>query len=343
MENIILALVALGALGAIYQFLSEVRDRKKYPAPGKMFDIGGHKMHLQFMGEHHKKGPTIILEMGGGGNSLHWSLVQPEIAKFARVVTYDRAGYAWSEESPKSRTIDNISTELYNLLHTAQIPGPYILVGHSFGGMVVRLYEKKYSHEVLGVILVDSVHEDQVEIFPPSTDWILHTLKYDFAHVNIKTALFLGLVRLLNIFYRPNKFPKSTYAQILAHFYTGKFVRTALGEYTNFRQSQKQLRDTGGVMGDKPLIVVSAGKCTVSQEFWNSWNIFQKDLLIKSTNSSQIIVPHSGHKVNQKAPEIIIHAIKTMYDDIEKQDTQIRDRKKTSYSQKNLTGTITTI
>ena len=120
-------------------------------------DIGGYKLHLNCTGDN---GPVVVFDSGLGNNSLEWALVQSEIAKSNRACSYDRAGYTWSDESPLERTSQNIVEELRNLLKNAEIPGPYILVGHSFGGFNVLLYANKYPEEVAGVVLVDSSHED---------------------------------------------------------------------------------------------------------------------------------------------------------------------------------------
>ena len=308
MKTIILSLILLASAGAIYQFICE---KNRYLVPGKMIDMGGYHFHIQIAGEEHTHGPTVVLEMGGGGSSLHWSLVQPEIAKFARVISYDRGGYGWSDKSPKVRTSENIAQELHELLQRAGVTGPYVLVGHSFGGMAVRLYAKKYPKDIIGIVLVDSVHEDQPGIFPPSGNWILSSLQYPYSHLFIKVANFLGLLRIFKVLERPNKFSKETYNQIISNFYTSKFIETVLEEYEYFRQSQQQVKESGD-LGNIPLVILSAGKRRVPLEFWEAWHSFQKDLTTKSTNSQQIIVPNSGHKMNQEAPEIITQIVREM-------------------------------
>ncbi len=309
MKKIVLFLIFLSCLGAVYQFICE---QNRYPAPGKMVDMGGYKFHIKIAGEEHINGPTVVLEMGGGGSCLHWSLVQPEIAKFARVVSYDRGGYGWSDASPKIRTSENIAQELYEVLQRAGIKGPYILVGHSFGGMAVRLFAKKHPKDVTGIVLVDAVHENQPGIFPPSANWILKSLEYPLSHSMIKAANFLGVLRIFKVLERPNNFSKETYRQMTSNFYTSKFITAALEEYEYFRKSQQQIKESGN-LGDIPLIVLSAGKRRVPIEFWEKWQAFQKDLTQKSTRSKQIIAPNSGHKMNQEAPEVITQAVKELF------------------------------
>src|SRR5580765_7019136 len=110
------------------------------PAPGRMIDIGGWRLHLYCVGEARPSQPTVILEAGIGDFSVEWSLVQPKVAAFARVCSYDRADEGWSDYGPHPRTMHQIVYELHTLLDKAGVPPPYVLVGHSYGGWLVRLY-----------------------------------------------------------------------------------------------------------------------------------------------------------------------------------------------------------
>jgi alpha-beta hydrolase superfamily lysophospholipase len=129
----------LAVSGAIYQAISTARDRRKYLPPGRMVDVGGHRLHLHITGED-RNTPTVVLEGGLGFPSVEWAWVQAGVAHFARVVAYDRAGVAWSEPGPKPRDGHRIAEELHAALHAAGIEGPYVLVGHSFGGLFVRAF-----------------------------------------------------------------------------------------------------------------------------------------------------------------------------------------------------------
>jgi pimeloyl-ACP methyl ester carboxylesterase len=126
---------------------------------GKLVDLGGWHLHLYGEGTD-KKGPIVILEAGVGDFSFDWSLVQPEVAKFARVYSYDRAGYAWSEMGPKPHTMHQDVYNLHTLLQKANVPAPYILVGASHGALLVRIFAELYPEEVAGIVLVDGGYED---------------------------------------------------------------------------------------------------------------------------------------------------------------------------------------
>src|SRR5947207_3172616 len=120
-----------------------------FPPPGKLIDVGGWRLHLNCTGEVRAPQPTVILESGSGDFSVEWSLVQPGVAKFAHVCSYDRAGDGWSELGPHPRTMHQIVYELHTLLERAGVKPPFALVGHSYGGWIVRLYAATYPSEVV--------------------------------------------------------------------------------------------------------------------------------------------------------------------------------------------------
>lgn len=130
------------------------------PPPGKLIDIGGWKLHLSCSGQAGASAPTVILEAGAGDFSVDWSLVQPGVAHFARVCSYDRAGAGWSDLGPRPRTFHQQVWELHTLLEKAGEQPPYVLVGHSRGGWLVRLYQARYPAEVAGMVLVEAGADD---------------------------------------------------------------------------------------------------------------------------------------------------------------------------------------
>ena len=145
----------LGALaGALYQKIGLRRDSKLHPPPGKLLDIGTHRLHLLEEGQ---GSPTIILEAGLMSTVLSWSEIQSALAQSYRVVSYDRAGLGWSDLGPMPRTAERMVEELRTLLERAAIPPPYVLVGHSFGGLTMPLFAARYPQETAGVVLVDPV------------------------------------------------------------------------------------------------------------------------------------------------------------------------------------------
>jgi len=135
-----------------------------FPPPGRLVDIGGWRLHLNCTGQASASQPTVILEAGIGDFSVEWSLVQPKVAAVARVCSYDRANNGWSDLGPRPRTMHQIVYELHTLLTTAGEPGPYVLVGHSYGGWLVRLYQLTYPSEVVGMVLVEAGADDPLRM-----------------------------------------------------------------------------------------------------------------------------------------------------------------------------------
>ena len=316
-KSLLWLIVLFICLGIIYQYIATRLDERKYPPIGKMVDVGGYKLHMIDEGA---GSPVVVMDAALGNITLDWSLVQPEIAKFTRVITYDRAGFAWSNASPLKRISENEVQELHAMLHNAQIPQPYILVGHSLGEINVRLFATMYPDEVAGIVLVDSSHELQLEKLPKtSTPWYL---KPKIAEIISN----LGIFRFMN--YVPSQ--KRKYSADVQKMYdsqklTTKFIHAVTDEMAHLKDSFHQLQITGGSLGDKPLTVISAGKKRSNkgnlpekefEQMIKNLQDMQKDLVTKSARGKQIIAEKSGHMVNYDQPEIIVDAVREMVDEL---------------------------
>jgi pimeloyl-ACP methyl ester carboxylesterase len=152
---------------AVYQTISFNLDKQRFPHPGRLVNSGGLRLNVFCMGE---RVPTVVLEAGLADALDSWTRVQPAISKFARVCSYDRAGYGYSDAGPMPRTADRIASELHEALRSAGEKPPYILVGASFGGYLVRVFNGKYPDEVAGIVLADSTQEDQYRLLPKA--WV---------------------------------------------------------------------------------------------------------------------------------------------------------------------------
>src|SRR5829696_2106012 len=151
--GLVVVLLVLAVAGAIYQAIATERAERAYPPPGEMVDVGGYSLHINCVGQ---GSPTVLLDGGFGEWSAQWVRVQREVSGTTRVCAYDRAGMGWSEMGPDPRDARQITSELHTLLSKAGIEGPYVLVGHSFGGMYMQTYAARYPEEVAGVGLVDA-------------------------------------------------------------------------------------------------------------------------------------------------------------------------------------------
>jgi pimeloyl-ACP methyl ester carboxylesterase len=163
-------LIGLAGIGATYQTIATANDRRIYPPPGQLVDVGGYKLHIDCVGE---GSPTVILDHVGAASSAQWGLVQPEIAKTTRVCAYDRAGFGWSDPGPAPRDARQNMQELHTLLTNAHIAPPYVLVGHSYGGNVARLYVADYRDQIAGMVLVDPGNLFDTPSVPPeiNAEW----------------------------------------------------------------------------------------------------------------------------------------------------------------------------
>src|SRR5215212_9078033 len=150
---LVVVLLVLAFAGAIYQAIATALAERAYPAPGEMIDVGGYSLHINCVGQ---GSPTVVLDAGWGDFSAPWVRVQQDVSSATRVCAYDRAGMGWSEMSPEPRDAEQITSELHTLLKGAGIDGPYVLVGHSLGGISMQTYAHRYPEEVAGVVLVDS-------------------------------------------------------------------------------------------------------------------------------------------------------------------------------------------
>lgn len=298
--------IALVIAGLVFQFVATKIDEAKYPASGKMIEIGDYRLHLNCTGE---GSPTVILDAGLGGGVLDWALVQPEVAKLTRVCSFDHAGAGWSDSGIQPRTSQQIVQELHTLLGNAGISSPYVLVGHSLGGINVQLYASQYPQEVTGMVLVDATHESQFlrkEISAPSP---LYPLL-------IKTFAPVGLPRLL--LEQPSQnIPPDLAAERAALYSHTRHMYSVADEVSNILTSLEQLRAAPMQLGNKPLIVLTKGnkqstssssteEADKSEEVWQE---LQADLARHSSNGKQVIAENSGHYIQFDQPELVVDAI----------------------------------
>jgi len=317
--GVIVIIVALiGGTGLIYQSLSEAKDKQNYPPLGQMIDVGGYRLHLYCTGQ---GSPTIILEGGLAGPALQWALVQQKLEKTTRVCSYDRAGLGWSDIGPEPRTSKEMANELHTLLNKAGIDGPYVLVGHSLGGFIVRLFAYEYPSETAGIVLVASGSENDIARMPPEyikieesnkqSDHLLITLtRFGITRIAGNLGLLSSYTGLLV------KFRSNLQKEFISlTFYRSQYWATAYAEYSALNESRIQVAATGS-LGSLPLIVLS-GSPDVSrlpasfpvEHIRETFQDLQIELTKLSSRSTHIVCDTCDHYIPLTNPDVVVDAI----------------------------------
>lgn len=306
------ALLGLALVGYIYEPLAEAADAKAYPPPGELVDVGGHRLHIHCTGT---GSPTVVIEAGLGDWSTGWGFVQPEVAKTTRVCTYDRAGWGWSEAGPLPRDAAHFAEELHTLLKNANIPGPYVMVGHSLGGLTVRVFVHDYASEVAGVVLIDSMTPQQFAQSPTGIQPQVDAQSRPFNPLVLSGRL--GIVRLLANIKPLGILPA---APPNAEAYHARGVRPqniqALIDDSRGMPAAGMQASAVKSFGGLPLIVLTAKQNKIPG--WQKW---QTELLQLSTHSRQLFA-ESDHNIQFEAPDAAIAAILQMVEQVRQAATR---------------------
>jgi pimeloyl-ACP methyl ester carboxylesterase len=326
LEPLLATLALLLLAGAVYQIVGTWRDRGDFPPPGRLVRLNKRVMHIHVTGE---GTPTVVFESGMGASCLSWTQVQPEVAQFSCAVSYDRAGHGWSDPAREPRTAQQLARELRALLDAAGAPGPYVLVGHSFGGYVVRAFVHLYHDEVVGLVLVDSIHPAEWESPTPAQ---LQLIKVGLRYARTAAWLArLGLVRFClarlargspelaraaasafgagvssavqRIAGEIRKLPAPILPIVRALWSHPKNF-TSLGQYVAALPVSAVQAAAVSSLGDLPLIVLSGDHHAAPYTDW------QRDLAQLSSRGQQLVVSDSAHWIHLDRPELVTRAIR---------------------------------
>lgn len=250
-------------------------------------DVGGRRLHIHCSGVSAGGGPSVVLESGFGNSSSTWDRVQPEVAKFARVCSYDRAGLGGSDPAPARRTVVSLTEDLHALLVNAKVPGPYVLVGHSLGGILARVYASYYPADVAGMVLVDSAHEDEAD---------------------------RGLALI----------PPDTLKEMLRKAKPEDMVVSSPNERFD-HCSLRALMNALNWHSDIPLAVLTQGRPyrpedysnpSLAPKYYQLHLEMQRDLAARSPRGRQVVAEKSGHFIHQDQPELVISAIRQVVEEV---------------------------
>jgi pimeloyl-ACP methyl ester carboxylesterase len=293
-------------IGITYERVSVRRDRRLHQTPvGQLQDIGGYQLHYILKGERKEGQPLVILEAGIGQNVLDWQRVQPNIAEFAQVLAYDRAGYGWSDAGTEPRNPKQLIADLHALLEKLELKPPYLLVGHRFGGMFMRLFIETYPDEVVGLILVESQHPDVVNKEDNEPQIKLMNRNKTFFQP-------IGLVRWLTL--RSKRSPSiyldgSSKAQYMARMLLDN--NNIIREQTPLFREKLELKDSIS----QPLTIVSRkDDQDLAQE--RRWSVFQHELAKLAPHSKHIHAESTSHWLLLAEPETVVKAVKEQFEEI---------------------------
>ena len=339
-------LLFVGLAGFTWEQASRRQDRRHLFRIGRAVDIGGRTLNIDCQGS---GTPAVILESGGGGyGGYGWERVQTPVAQDTTVCWYDRAGEGWSDPPTSPRTSATIIRDLHELIQRAQIPAPYILVGHSIGGEYVRIFQARFPSEVAGIVLVDSTHPDQQE--PPLLRSPINRAPTVVRRISCTALPLITNLGIMRFFMRnapvivPVQFrsdePEATRA-FRQQRITGMETESIQGcaatkdgalhpDRGSGNPEVDQAAKDAGSLGDLPLIVLTAGRDWNSEDpatakemadFHSKWvNQFQAELAHLSTNGKQIVLQKSGHAIPADAPESVSSAIESIISEIREHD-----------------------
>jgi pimeloyl-ACP methyl ester carboxylesterase len=257
-------------------------------------------MHINCMGH---GPPTVILDSGLSDSSLSWYKVQPQVSQFATVCSFDRAGLGWSDSSPKARNSGVFVEELHSLLINAKISPPFVLVGHSMGGLDARIYAGRYRSEVAGVVLVDSTHPDLADRLPALKTALA---KWERQLKHQEYLMPLGIPRLLGWC---GSDPPEIRAEMRTVECNLSRIRETLAECESiWNQSAVDARKVT-TLGDIPLVVLSEDPAKNAPEFLSVFEASQEELARLSSNSTRTVAYRSGHQIQKERPDLVVAAV----------------------------------
>ncbi len=329
-RNGLLGLLALVVIATVAGQVQQYRLQRAYPAAGQMIEIGDHSLHVVRAGE--GEGASVVFENGPGGMALDWTLVQNELAGEATTVAYDRAGMGWSEVGPRPRDVATIVDELHTALAASQSPAPYVLVGHSYGGLIVRAYAYTYPEEVAGLVLVDAAHEDQFDIYPAAYAAKADNLARAMGRLRgvYRAVTGSGIPALFGDAFPDPVAPKLptdvAAARRAVTLMDSSHATTATDEMVALADSLNHVRRIRVPLGDLPVVVIRHGRTMgqeagvpagLEDEVEAAWRRMQHDLTTISTDSRLVVADGSGHDIHLERPDLVADAVREVLSRLE--------------------------
>ena len=281
----VFAALLLAAVGGVYETSQESPGNAALPMPGRLIDIGGRRLHLNCTGS---GSPTVVLEPGlGEPSSMMAAWIAPDVAATTRVCVYDRAGRAWSDDASAPQDGIQLATDLHDLLDRAGEKGPYVLAGHSAGGVYVQAFASKFPAEVAGMVLLDSMHPDQIARLASYPSF---KAMFDRASALMAPLARLGVMRAVETSAAAT-LPSPQRDEERAFLSTPRHNRSIRDEFSELPTAMGQARSLTS-LGSRPLIVVTA-----ERDAEDGWMSLQNDLAALSTNSDHRVLATATHEM----------------------------------------------
>lgn len=328
-KRLIMSVIMILAVGAMFQLAMSQWENHRYPPRGKLVDIGGLRLHISCTG---MGNPTVIMEAGPNDSLIAWQLVQPEISRFTRVCSYDRAGFGWSDAPNEPRTSSNVAEELDRLLTRAGVAGPYVLVAFEYGALNIRMFTSRHREQVVGMVLVDPVHPDMHHRDPfrrpTGAHDRFHRFVSDARYEAIIWSVPLGVPRILGWCRKTYAFPNEPAEWT-------RLASEAAAQYCRlraWRTEAAQARDEDGSMpamtgpfGALPMVVVSHDpQFGAFRRFFpppraakaeETWTEMQEQLRGLSSRSKRVVARGSCRYVQVYRPELVVAAVHEIVND----------------------------
>jgi pimeloyl-ACP methyl ester carboxylesterase len=291
------------------------RREARQPPPGEWIEVQGRRHHLRRAGA---GGPAIVFEAGGGCSSAMWWPFQDRLAELATVICHDRAGLGWSDPLPVSSSVSQRSEELLAVLRATGIPGPYVLVGLSYGGPVIRVFAARYPDLVAGLVFVDASHE--AVFAAPGAQTYLKRSAGMLRFIGRLAAV--GVPRLLRMRGPPQAsavlpFSETQRRVLASRFPTAHAFRVGADEFASMLSIADTMRglDSPGSLGTRPICAVSHGK-----PFPGPFAVLednhlqgQQQLAALSTRGEVVVAEHSSHAIPLEEPELVLECIRRVW------------------------------
>jgi pimeloyl-ACP methyl ester carboxylesterase len=308
------------ALGGIAELVLARRDAHRFPPPGRLVDVGGRRLHLQCAGA---ASPTLLFEMGAGAWSVFWTRIHREMAGVTRSCLYDRAGFGWSDPGPLPRSPDALLADLQAVVERSGERGPYVLVGHSMGGWLVRLYQARHPESIVGMALVESAHPRQWTELPGEIWDVTRSSAGVLRWLSVAGRF--GVLRLLTGQLAAQQLPPDVIEAYRAAAVRPSALAASASEIVNSEQLAAEVGRLGD-LGDLPLVVVSAGRSFDAfrdvapdwpfEEANAIWSRLQRELVTLSSRAWYRESPESTHNIHTDDPALVVTALKALVDTV---------------------------